>query len=417
MQDVLKTNVSPKNQKEIYIIGAGISGLIAANVLEKQGFSPIILEKDVKVGGRVQTDNLQGYSLDKGFQVLLTAYPLAKQYLDYEALDLQHFLPGAIIFGKEGKQYKMGDPLRHSSFLTSIFSRVHFTTSDLLKIAKLKSKLLKKSNEEIFQTDSVTTLAYLQNLGFSKKIINAFFKPFFKGIFLEGELSTSSRMFEFVFKMFSLGTAAIPKNGIQAIPDQLYSKLKHTEVKFNTTVKNIQGDTITLQDDTVLKADAIVIATYPDKILPQFSTQQHLHWYACQTLYFKVDVKSMLSNIIGLLPYDDVLINSLYYPAPDLLSVTVVGSHKLSQEALVSRVIKELNIYCNIEVKDLIGCVRVSNALPALSDLQYNIDPTETRISNVIFLAGDHLLNPSLNAAMMSGQQVALAVVEHLKGD
>lgn len=70
-----------KNSKNIYIIGAGISGLITALELEKANFKPTIIEATNGVGGRVKTDTVDGFQLDHGFQVLLEAYPKAKQFL------------------------------------------------------------------------------------------------------------------------------------------------------------------------------------------------------------------------------------------------------------------------------------------------------------------------------------------------
>ena len=90
-----------KSDYKIHIIGAGISGLIAAKVLEEHGYHPTILEATKTIGGRVKSDIVEGYTLDHGFQVLLTSYPAAKKYLDFKALDLQKLLPGATIFNKE----------------------------------------------------------------------------------------------------------------------------------------------------------------------------------------------------------------------------------------------------------------------------------------------------------------------------
>jgi len=199
-----------KKDYKIHIVSAGVSGLVAAIVLEQNGYSPILIEATDKVGGRVKTDIVDGYRLDHGFQVLLTAYPVAKKYLDFEALDLQQFLPGACIF-KEGKQKIIGNPFRNVSLLFStIFSGIG-TFSDKIKILKLNKLLKKKSIDEIFAAKEKSTLTYLIDLGFSFAIINDFFKPFFSGIFLENKLETSSRMFEFIYKIFGEGHAAIPK--------------------------------------------------------------------------------------------------------------------------------------------------------------------------------------------------------------
>ena len=104
-----------KTQK-IHIIGAGVSGLIAATVLENNGYHPIIIESTDRIGGRLKTDSVQNFNLDHGFQVLLTTYPFAQKYLDYKSLELEEFLPGAMVF-KNKKKITIGDPLRNLSLL------------------------------------------------------------------------------------------------------------------------------------------------------------------------------------------------------------------------------------------------------------------------------------------------------------
>ena len=64
-----------KKKEKVVIIGSGVSGLTASRVLEEAGFSPVILEAESRLGGRLKSDNVEGYVLDHGFQVLLTEYP------------------------------------------------------------------------------------------------------------------------------------------------------------------------------------------------------------------------------------------------------------------------------------------------------------------------------------------------------
>ena len=208
--------------KKITIIGAGLSGLSAAYYLEENGFEDItILESKSSVGGRLKTDFVNGFTLDRGFQVLLTAYPEAKKILNYEALNLKRFAPGALIFDGSGKPQRIGDPLRDiGSLLPTIFSSVG-SLLDKIKILTLRNRLVNKSLDAILEQPEKPTAFVLKDYGFSDKFINGFFKPFYAGIFLENELTTSRRMFDFVFKMFAEGDTAIPANGIAEIPKQI----------------------------------------------------------------------------------------------------------------------------------------------------------------------------------------------------
>lgn len=410
-----------KQDCKIYIVGAGVSGLIAATVLEKNGFSPVVIEATNRVGGRIKTDIVDGYQLDHGFQVLLSAYPAAKKYLNYETLDLQKFLPGASIF-KNGKQEIIGDPIRNSSLLFStLFARVG-NFNDKFKILKLNNKLKKKAISEIFSDNEQTTLSYLKGLGFSLKIINDFFIPFFSGIFLENKLETSSRMFEFVYKMFGEGNATLPKGGIEEIPKQLVDNLKNTTFKYDTQVTSIDNREITLSNGLKLESDYIIVATEPSKFINNLKNQSP-NWQSCDTLYFETKNRNITKPIIGLIPIHDSLINNIFYHTSletalksdkELLSVTVVDNQNLSNKAIIERVQRELRDYCNIDIIKFIKHYSIPMSLPKLDNLQYEMLPSETRLTETIFLAGDVQLNGSLNAAMIAGERAALGVLESI---
>ena len=413
-----------KKEYKIHIVGAGMSGLTAALVFEKHGYHPILLESSDNVGGRVKTDRVNGYQLDHGFQVLLTAYPKAKQYLNYEKLELQPFLPGAILY-KNGKQQTIGDPLRSISLLLpTLFSSIG-KFSDKIKIFKLNTRLKKETIPSIFHKKEVTTLEYLKNVGFSNAMISQFFKPFFSGIFLENELKTSSRMFEFVYKMFGEGMAVIPKKGIGAIPEQLKNNLESTEIQYNTAVDTIKEGTILLKNGTEIKSDFTIIATDPSQFLPGLSGQE-VQWQQCFNLCFETHKKAITKPIIGLIADDDAIINNMHYctnlktekqGSHDLLSVTVVKKHNLNTSELIERVEKDLATYCNIKNLTFLKCYPILKALPILQNIQNSMECSETKLSNTLYLAGDHLLNGSLNAAMESGEKAALAIIENIKSN
>ena len=402
----------------IHIIGGGISGLIAARVLEEYGLSATIIEATDRLGGRVKTDVVDGYSLDHGFQVLLTAYPAAKKYLDFDALALQEFLPGSAIF-KNGKQKIIGDPLRNLSLLLpTLFSGIG-TVNDKLKILALNRRLKKKSIQNIFAEKEQTTLSYLENIGFSETIITDFFIPFFSGIFLENKLDTSSRMFEFVYKMFGEGNAALPKDGIQAIPKQLFEKLKNTTCVFNTKVKSVENGSIILESGEIIKSNFTIIATQASGLVSNLKNQATL-WKSCDTLYFEVAKREIKKPLIGLIAMHNALINNIFYhtslqtsatATKELLSVTVIDRQNLTNKQLVAEVQKELKELCNIDSCTFIKQYNIPMALPNLQDIQYEMLPSETRLTETIFLAGDTQLNGSLNAAMIAGERAALEVI------
>lgn len=414
--------IMEKKKENIAIIGAGISGLIAAKVLEENGYAPTIYEKTPTAGGRLKTDIINGYQLDHGFQVLLEAYPMAKKHLDLSKLHLQKFRPGAVIF-QNGKQQTLGDPLRDFSLLMPTLGSSIANFKDKWKIMGLSLSLKEKTIDQIFTEEETTTKAFLEQKGFSADIIASFFKPFFSGIFLEPDLTTSSRMFQFVFKMFGEGFATLPKNGISAIVNQLVASLSTTKFHYNSPIQSISDYRITLENGTEHNFDYLIIATEPlfETIMP---ISKKVTWKQCDTLYFTAKKRIINKALIGLIADEAALINNIFYHTSletglkakeELLSVTFVKPHQLSQKALIEKAQQDLEKYCGITGLTFLKHYAISKALPELKSLKNTLKTEDIKLSETVFLAGDYLLNGSLNAAMITGETAALALLEVLK--
>lgn len=402
----------------IHIIGAGVSGLAAAITLQKAGYSATILESADHIGGRVATTVKDGNIYDHGFQVMLDAYPAVAEFLDIASLDVKKFVPGSMIFD-HGKCHKIGDARRDFDFAIPTMVAGIGTLRDKWLVFKLSRKLTKKSLKDIFSTTEKTTLQYLKDYGFSAQIIQQFFKPFYAGIFLEDQLATSSRMFEFVFKMFTAGNATLPAAGIQAIPAQMASAF-NGDIQLNTTVNQVINDQITLKNGAQLHSDYTIIATTAEGLIPNLPEIDR-EWHRVQTLYFTTQSEGFKTAIIGLIASDNCLSNNFHFlndvfPNHDkVVSVTVVKDHKLSLNDLAQHVRNELAQHASIELGNLLHEVTVHKALPQLDSLQYCMNDTETQLTQHVFLAGDHLSNGSLNAAMLNGKAAANAVIAKIE--
>lgn len=409
-----------ENHPSIAIIGAGVSGLTAAITLQKAGYQTTIYEANSFVGGRVYSDTSRSQILDHGFQVMLDAYPAVQEFLDVEALKLRKFVPGSIVF-KDGKKYRLGDASRNSSFLWSTIVAGVGSIKDKWLVFSLSRKLKQKSIQEIFASPEVTTLAYLQDFGFSAKMINSFFKPFYAGIFLETELATSSRMFEFVFKMFTEGNATIPAQGIKAIPEQLAAQLPKESLILDKKVTSVVGNEITFENGEKATSDFTIIATPAGKLVPNLANQEQ-NWHQVTVLYLDTDHTGFDEAIIGLVANEESLINNFHFlqdvfdDHKNIISVSVVKKHTLNNEQLTERVIKELREETGIKASSLIKMFHINKALPQLNSLNNCMHPTETQLTEHIFLAGDHLSNGSLNAAMLNGKAAAQAVMSKIDG-
>ena len=385
---------------KVAVLGAGVSGLVAAIELEQRGFSPIIYESSAHVGGRLASDAYGDFALDHGFQVLLTNYPELKRYALLDPLDLQLFKPGALIFEHQ-QPHKIGDAFRDLSFLRStLFSSVA-TLSDKLTLLKEQKRLARCSAEAIFgQSREQTTLEYLCER-YSDRFIELFFKPFYAGIFLETALKTSYKHFEFVFHHFALGQAALVRNGIQRLPELLASRLSSSELKLGQTFGADQLDDF----------DA-VIQTYAPSM-------QRQSFNACVNLYFEIEAAdagllSDLTRTIGLIPQADYVNNLHVLQAGHqrLLSATIVGQTEMSHAELEYAARQELLERCGIAVSKAVKTYMIKRALPAQTPMKAT---AEVRREGKLFFAGDYTLYPSLNAAMQSGRAAAEAVAQTLE--
>ncbi|MGB7344114.1 MAG: FAD-dependent oxidoreductase, partial [Pirellulaceae bacterium] len=194
--------MSNNDSSDVIIIGAGLAGLTCASQLTKAGRSVTVLEATDRVGGRVRTDVVDGYTMDHGFQVLLTAYPACQKILDYPALRLQKFDSGALV-RNNGRFAILSDPWRQPTKAIQTALSPVGSLGDKLKIAKLRAASSRGSLDDLYARPHQPTIDRLQSDGFSAAMIDQFFRPFLGGVFLEESLATSSRMLEFVFRMFA----------------------------------------------------------------------------------------------------------------------------------------------------------------------------------------------------------------------
>ena len=215
---------------EVIVIGAGLAGLCCAHRLKQCGIEPLVLEGSDAVGGRVRTDVVDGFRLDRGFQILLSAYPEARTLLDYDQLDLRPFYPGAVV-RVEGEFRRLADPWRRPwDALRTLVSPIG-TLADKLRLARLRAQVTHRDLPSLLAGPDSSSLTFLRTFGFSEAMIDHFFRPFFGGVFLETHLMTSSRMLQFVFRMFADGDAVLPAEGMAAVPAQLATSLSQTQLR------------------------------------------------------------------------------------------------------------------------------------------------------------------------------------------
>ena len=400
----------------IVIIGAGIAGLTCAKYLKDKGIEALVLEAADGIGGRVRTDVVEGFKLDRGFQVLLTSYPEAEKLLNYKDLRLE-VLPSGARIRSGGEFFVMPNPLKN--FLTApqaLFSPIG-SLFDKVKVLQLnlETRNAAEPDDVSNRKSSESTVSFLKNYGYSETIISRFFKPFFRGVFLENELNTNSSFFKFLYNQFAKGDVVIPQNGMQAIPEQIAAHLSPNQIRLNTPVAKIVGKTVYLENGETIEADKIVLATDAKTAAKLLGETSSVEFNSTVCLYFESDVPLKLSGEPYLIinSNTDELIDHLlvasdvvptYAPAgKTLISVNIVGNKEFTEEKVQAELVKWFGGKRNWRH---LKTYRIPQALPQF--FQNSVTENNLKINDFIYRCGDYTAYPSLNAAMKTGREVAL---------
>jgi phytoene dehydrogenase-like protein len=409
------------DESPVIVVGAGLAGLCCARALHRAGVRFRVLEGADRVGGRVATDCVDGFLLDRGFQVFLTAYPEAAEVLDYRALRLSSFYPGALIqIG--AKRYRFADPWRHPLEALGALRAPIASISDALRIARMRAGILKRTADDEAESGS-STREYLASQGMSNRVVERFFRPFFGGVFLDRDLRTSSGFFKFVFKMFARGTAALPAEGMQAIPQQIARQLPEDAVSLQCRVTEVGPCHVRLESGERIEARSVVVATDALQARRLLTGLPDTVWNGTTTVYFAAQ-RSPINEAVLVLNGKGGLVNHVCVPsdatgtyAPDgtaLVSVSIIGVPQLDDERLEGRARAELADWFGPEANQwrLLRIYRIQNALPIIQrPLALHGDALN---SSAVFMCGAYLATPSINGAMISGRQVAQEVIAAL---
>lgn len=404
---------------DIVVIGAGLAGLCAVLELQRGGRNAVLLEASDGVGGRVRSDRVEGFILDRGFQILLTAYPEVRRQLDLDALNLRAFVPGAAVW-LDDKAHLIGDPLRDPRVLIPTLRSPIGSLKDKAQIGRLRQRVRSGHARDLLRAPETSTIEHLKSMGFSDKIIDRFLRPLFAGIQLDPSLETSSRMFDIIFRSLSEGDSVVPASGMQAIPNQLAARLEAGSIHLNTRVRRIAGSRVHT-DRGEIEAPHVVVATDAPaaaalldvEITP--SMPVGCVWF---------DAPESPAKALGLPPGTILLDGSSRGPALNVAILSDVApsyappNRTLVAAACAADIGEDLEQRVSAQLRGWFGeldgwnTLRVDRIAHAQPGQKPPFGPKKrVRLDDGLWVCGDHRDTGSIQGAMYSGRRTAEAIL------
>ncbi len=410
---------------DVVVIGGGMAGLVCAHDLQQAGLEVTLLEASDGLGGRVRSDRVDGFVLDRGFQILLTAYPQVRARLDLEALGLAKFTPGAIVRTASGS-HRLSDPLRRpADALRTLLAPVG-SPADKLRLASLVLDVSVPSAGAVLRRPDRSTAERLRAAGFSEEFVRLFWRPLFAGIQLDPELEVSARRFEIVLRMLAMGATGLPRDGIGAVAEQLAARLIHTDVRLNAPVRTVEPGAVVLAGGERLAARAVVVATegpaahrlLGDSVPDPGSRPVAACWFSLARAPLEAPML-LLDGHSGGPALNAVVISQVqpaYAPVGRSLLVAAVPGPRALDGGLAEQVREQLSRWMGVPTDEL---------TPLRTDVIAHGQPLQTPPLSVrrrvdlgqgMFVCGDHRDTASLQGAMFSGERTARAVIQSLRG-
>jgi hypothetical protein len=403
------------SRAEVVVVGAGLAGLSAATRLSAAGIDVQVVEAGGHAGGRLATVRIDGFVVDRGFQVLNTGYPRAAD-LDLDALRLGWFERGAIV-RVDGVAHRVVDPRQRP---TGVLGTATAPIGSLREKAALAAFSLRAGCSPVrrlLAAPERTAEQALRAAGVGATALDRFFRPFLAGVLLEDELATSSRYLDLLWRSFVRGATGLPADGMQAVGEQLAGRLEADRLHLHTPVRAV-GPGSVLTDAGGWRADAVVVATDPGtaaRLLPTVEASAPRQ----VTTHFHVLPASpwgqaliVLGQPQGRVVNSVVLTDAQPRYSPDGRALVASSTLEPTREAEVR---DEVAAAHGVAPSDLdhLTSVTVPGAQPAA------LPPLRLRrpvdLGDGVYVCGDHRDTPSIQGAMASGARAARAVLRVLR--
>lgn len=402
---------------EVVVVGAGLAGLACARRLHEAGVATTVLEAADAVGGRVRTDVVDGMLLDRGFQVHNTGYPEAQRVLDHARLELRRFSSGALVRVGD-RLHRVGDPRRAPTWAPGTVRAPIGSLRDKALIASLAAQAALHSADTLLSRPETTTYDALRARGLSDEVIDRFLRPFLSGVFLEPDLTTSSRFFDLVWRSFARGEQVVPAGGMGELPRQLAEGLP--DVRLSTPAEQVRAGRVRTGGEE-LRPRAVVVATdaptaatlLPGLVVPA-SCGVTTHYHLAPEPPVDQPAVVLDGERRGPVASSVVLTNAApsYAPGRHLVSSSVV-SGDASEPAVRAHLARLYGV--DTSRWQHVRSYEIPHALPR-QDPPMGRFRRSVRLEAGLFVCGDHRDSASIQGALVSGRRAAGAVLAELRG-
>ncbi|WKV75774.1 FAD-dependent oxidoreductase [Streptomyces sp. PCS3-D2] len=401
------------------VVGAGVAGLACARDLAAAGVSVRVVEAGDAVGGRMRSDRIGGFVVDRGFQVFNTAYPQVRRRFDLKRLRLRPFTPGFLVHTPAGR-LRFSDPTRRPRALPGLRAVRTAGPRDLTALGLLSARDMLLPPGRIKRRPDTATRTALAEAGLSEEFVERFLRPFLAGVFLEDELETSARVFHLVWRSMLRGTVCLPAEGIGAVPRALATGLPEGTVRLETPAAGLTEHGVLTAEGAEVPARAVVVATGPGTV-PALLPQVALPDYRIVTTYYHVAERSPLGEPTLLVDTRRRFLNTCvlsevvpsYAPrGRSLVATSVLGRDGQGRERELRAALAEA-YGTDTDGWDLLTVRTVEDALPAMAPPQALT--RTTRVAPGRYVCGDHRATGSVQGAMASGARAAREVLRDLR--
>ncbi|MBD8030872.1 flavin monoamine oxidase family protein [Corynebacterium gallinarum] len=407
---------------DVIVIGAGLAGLQAARRLEEEGLGVLVLEREQEIGGRVRTDHIDGFLLDRGFQVLNPAYRAVRDWVDLKALGMQHFDVGVQLRDDTGIS-TLAHPLRHPRLIPQTLRSGYLSPVELFALARWLGPTLVSESISSRATRDTTLTAALDRAGITGPLRRNVLDTFLAGVLADGHGTTSANLARLLLRSFAYGSPGLPRGGMQALPQQLVDRLQRAPLTGHAvTGISETGEGVTVDTDAgSFTARYVVVATDPVGA-GELTGVEAPRMKGLATWWFRTDEAPDTGKFIRL----DATRPGGGAAGPVLHAAVVsaaapsyapAGQHLIEATALLGEgSATEAEVRADLERIyatstgdwELIIRHDVPHSLP--EQRPPLVDRQSQRVGEHIFVAGDHRDTASINGALISGDRAARAI-------